>query len=416
MTAQPVRLADCITLTKGKPPAEIPYFGDDAEPYLSPEYLRGKGTAEPAKPAVNAVRVVDGDTILLWDGSNAGEFFRGRKGLLSSTMTHIGHREEFEPEYFYYAAKRWEAYLRGQTSGSGIPHVDKEVLGKLEILQLTPGEQRLVAGILTNIDRAIEQTEAIIAKQQRIKTGLMQDLLTKGIDEHSNIRSEATHEFKDSPLGRIPVEWGVGFLSDLLYEIGQGWSPDCETDPASNGEWGVLKTTAVVWAGYMSQENKRLPTNLKPRPRFEVHVGDVLMTRAGPNSRVGVVCYVYATEPMRMLSDKLYRLKTKSSLDGRFLVYSLAGFAAQRHLSTLKTGMAESQTNISQDIVKKLLTVMPQPKEQKRIADFLDKVFQEYTQGATLLRKLNKLKAGLMQDLLTGKVSVAELLKQPAAQ
>ena len=57
------------------------------------------------------------------------------------------------------------------------------------------------------VDRAIEQTEALIAKQQRIKTGLMQDLLTRGIDEHGNLRSEQTHEFKDSPLGRIPVEW-----------------------------------------------------------------------------------------------------------------------------------------------------------------------------------------------------------------
>ena len=62
------------------------------------------------------------------------------------------------------------------------------------------------------MDRAIEQTEALIAKQQRIKTGLMQDLLTRGIDEHGNLRSEQTHQFKDSPLGRIPVEWEVTSL------------------------------------------------------------------------------------------------------------------------------------------------------------------------------------------------------------
>jgi type I restriction enzyme S subunit len=218
MTVQLVKLAECTTLTKGKPPAEIPYYGDDAEPYLSPEYLRGNGLAEPAKPAANAVRVKGGDTILLWDGSNAGEVFRARDGLLASTMTRIGHGEEFEPEYFCYAAKRWEAYLKGQTSGSGIPHVDKEVLGKLEILKLPPDEQKLVAHILSQLDRAIEQTEALIAKQQRIKTGLMQDLLTKGIDEHGNIRSEATHAFKDSPLGRIPAEWTPSCLGDVYSD------------------------------------------------------------------------------------------------------------------------------------------------------------------------------------------------------
>ena len=59
-------------------------------------------------------------------------------------------------------------------------------------------EQTKIAEILSTVDRAIEQTEALIAKQQRIKTGLMQDLLTRGIDEHGNLRSEQTHEFKDS--------------------------------------------------------------------------------------------------------------------------------------------------------------------------------------------------------------------------
>ena len=44
----------------------------------------------------------------------------------------------------------------------------------------------------------------------------MQDLLTRGIDEHGNLRSEQTHEFKDSPLGRIPVEWEVREFGPML--------------------------------------------------------------------------------------------------------------------------------------------------------------------------------------------------------
>jgi type I restriction enzyme, S subunit len=43
----------------------------------------------------------------------------------------------------------------------------------------------------------------------------MQDLLTKGIDEKGNIRSEKTHKFKDSPLGRIPEEWEVVRLGEV---------------------------------------------------------------------------------------------------------------------------------------------------------------------------------------------------------
>jgi type I restriction enzyme S subunit len=76
-------------------------------------------------------------------------------------------------------------------------------------------EQRKIAQILETVDNAIEKTEKIIEKYKRIKQGLMQDLLTKGIDEKGNIRSEKTHKFKDSPLGRIPEEWEVVRLGEV---------------------------------------------------------------------------------------------------------------------------------------------------------------------------------------------------------
>jgi hypothetical protein len=209
-------LKDVVVFEKGKPPALQPYFGADSEIYLTPEYLRNGAGSEPIKASSNAVRVSDGDTIVLWDGSNAGEVLRARAGVLSSTMTRLRHRDTFDRDYFFYALSGWEPYLKGQTSGSGIPHVDKEVLGKLVVPAFPLPEQRKIAEILTTVDRAIEETEAMVGKQQRIKTGLMQDLLTRGIDAHGQLRTEATHAFKDSPLGRIPVEWEVGIGSDYF--------------------------------------------------------------------------------------------------------------------------------------------------------------------------------------------------------
>ena len=271
-------------------------------------------------------------------------------------------------------------------------------------------EQTKIAEILSTVDRAIEQTEALIAKQQRLKTGLMQDLLTRGIDAHGNLRSESTHPFKDSPLGRSPVEWTVKRLGNLLESINQGWSPDCDSDPAAQGEWGVLKTTSVVWEGYQDFENKGLPQRLSPRPHLEIQPGDLLMTRAGPNSRVGVISFVYETRSKLMLSDKLYRLVPTQEADGRFLCYALSSAGSQRHLSNLKTGMAESQTNISQDIVKSLLTVCPPSTEQSLIADRLDYSAGESRQSTLVFTKLRALKTALMQDLLAGRKRVTALL------
>jgi len=77
-------------------------------------------------------------------------------------------------------------------------------------------EQQKIAEILETIDNAIEKTDKIIEKYKRIKQGLMQDLLIKGIDENGNIRDEKTHRFKDSPLGRIPEEWEVVRLEEVI--------------------------------------------------------------------------------------------------------------------------------------------------------------------------------------------------------
>ena len=97
--------------------------------------------------------------------------------------------------------------LRSRSAGGGRAGLSKQLLEQVPIPLPPVPEQTKMAEVLSTVDRAIEETEALIAKQQRIKTGLMQDLLTRGIDEHGNLRSEQFHEFKDSPLRRIPVEW-----------------------------------------------------------------------------------------------------------------------------------------------------------------------------------------------------------------
>ena len=71
------------------------------------------------------------------------------------------------------------------------------------------------------VNQAIEQAEALVAKHQRIKTGLMQDLLTRGIDEHGCLRDPVAHpeQFQDSVLGRIPKDWRVYPLSKVIATI-----------------------------------------------------------------------------------------------------------------------------------------------------------------------------------------------------
>jgi type I restriction enzyme S subunit len=406
------KLADCTMLTKGKPPAEMPYYGDDAEPYLSPEYLRGNGTAELAKPATNAVRVKDGDTILLWDGSNAGEVFRARAGLLASTMTHVGHGDEFEPEYFRYATKRWEAYLKSQTSGSGIPHVDKEMLGKLEILKLPPDEQKLVANILNKLDRTIEQTEALIAKQQRIKTGLMQDLLTKGIDEHGNIRSEAIHAFKDSPLGRIPVEWDVVKVEEVLAENPKnGYSPK-----ESESFTGAL----MLGLGCLTAEGFK-PAQLKNAPPDDPRVHgallnhrDFLISRSNTRELVGLVGIFKEIGTTCIYPDLMVRLRFDDSVSSEFMEHAFRHHILRLQITGAAVGTSGSMVKINSQVIKGCCFLRPPRDEQGSIVRFLGELAETILKMNRQMEKFQLLKRGLMHDLLTGQRRVTPLLAQAA--
>jgi len=110
-------------------------------------------------------------------------------------------KSAFHSEFSYYNVLFNIEKVKRLGEGTTFAEISKTALSTIELLfPRSLLEQGKIAEILSTVDRAIEQTEALIAKQMRIKAGLMHDLLTRGIDEHGNLRSQRTHKFKDSPL------------------------------------------------------------------------------------------------------------------------------------------------------------------------------------------------------------------------
>jgi type I restriction enzyme, S subunit len=301
--------------------------------------------------------------------------------------------------------------------GSSYPALNDSDVRRFEVFAPPIGEQVAIANVLDTIETTIRQTEAIIEKLKQVKLGLLHDLLTRGIDANGELRppqSLAPHLYKDSPLGWIPMEWEAIHMFEAIRELGQGWSPDCPPEPAAADRWGVLKTTAVAWDGYADQENKTLPATLRPRPDLEVAPEDILITRAGPKERVAVVAYVAQTRPGLMISDKMYRLRLHEADVPAYFALALSSQYAQAAITRTISGMADSQTNISQPIIQMLQVMRPPTVEQRaisrRVAALADRLQAEQRQ----LTALGSLKAGLMDDLLTGRVRVTPLL-QPEA-
>jgi len=167
----------------------------------------------------------------------------------------------------------------------------------------------------------------------------------------------------------LPVHWESITLDDAISTIDAGWSPACLPSARDDeSKWGVLKTTSVQVLRFLPLEHKELPASLDPRPQYQIKLGDILITRAGPKNRVGICCVVDSAPPKLMISDKLIRFHIVGDLiNPRFVALCLSAGEPGRILERLKSGMADSQMNISQDKLRSITIPLPPIEEQQRI-------------------------------------------------
>jgi type I restriction enzyme S subunit len=245
-------------------------------------------------------------------------------------------------------------------------------------------EQRKIAQILETVDNAIEKTEKIIEKYKRIKQGLMQDLLTKGIDEKGNIRSEKTHKFKDSPLGRIPEEWEVvrlGEVGEIIY--GERLN---EYEYVEDGSSIVYGTTGII-----------------ARTEKYMDVGEaIILPRKGS---INNKFYVKEGQKFFVIDTAFYVKFVKTEVYVKYIYY----FLHQVNFELLNE--ATGVPSLNRENLKNILIPLPPLSEQKRIAEILSQIDQAIEKEEKYKEKLERLKKGLMEDLLTGKVRVNKLLE-----
>lgn len=260
-------------------------------------------------------------------------------------------------------------------------------------------EQRKIAAILSSVDDAIAKTEAVIEQVQVVKKGLMQQLLTRGMPGRHT-------KFKQTEIGEVPEAWEVACLGEKLERIDAGWSPQCETVPATGDEWGVLKVSAVSWGRFLWSENKRLPSGLEPRPDIAVRKGDLILSRANTPELVGRSVVVDECPQRLMMSDKLLRLHTNATLDCGYLNAVLNSPLCRRQIEDSSSGSSRSMKNISQEKLRSLVLPFPRIDEQREIVAALQGLQDSAAKQEEVLDGLGRLKNGLLSALISGRLRV----------
>ena len=183
--------------------------------------------------------------------------------------------------------------------------------------------------------------------------------------------------YKDSGvewLGHVPADWEVFQLRRVIVRIEQGWSPECESRPAEEGEWGVLKTGCVNGGRFNPLENKALPSHLEAAPELEVATGDLLMSRAsGSPELVGSTALVTQTPTRLLLSDKTFRLHVNQRVHKDFLAWCLASRPLRAQIECAISGAAGLANNLPQSSLLEFVAPFPSSREQRAIAAYLDR-------------------------------------------
>ncbi len=165
-------------LIKGRKPNQE---GENLIPYINTEYLRNNKITEYSCLPTKEFLIKEEDILVLWDGSNAGEIFKGKYGVLGSTFVKLNFASEkkfYKFFLFYYLKYKAEPCLKLNTQGTGIPHVDRNILLNSKIPLPPLEEQKEIAKRLKAIDDQIENLKKQKEHLQKVKKKFMDLLLT----------------------------------------------------------------------------------------------------------------------------------------------------------------------------------------------------------------------------------------------
>lgn len=234
--------------------------------------------------------------------------------------------------------------------------------------QLPPlPEQRKIAAILSSVDDAIATTRKVIEQTKRVKHGLLQALMTRGIG-HTR--------FKRTEVGEIPETWEVVGTEGLFDRLRVPRTLD-RSSCSEAGSTRILDQSEAEWFGYHEGE-----------PDLHADENTPLVTFANHTCAVR-----YMTLPFSVIQN-VFPLRPLHDVDPRFLYWSLCGAIRQ-------DGYRGHWPQ-----VKRLKFAKPPLAEQRRIRSHIDAVAGYEEAGRATVERLRQVRRGVMQDLLTGRVRV----------
>ncbi|MBD2270941.1 restriction endonuclease subunit S [Anabaena sp. FACHB-1391] len=400
------------------PTGQEEYFGGSI-PWVTTSELREncitsttQTVSELAVAEFSALKIFPKNTVLIaMYGATIGRVaILGVPACVNQAICALAEPICFEPQYVSYALQASRDYLLSLASGGGQPNLNAEKIKSHYIPCPSLSEQQAIANYLDHetvkIDKLISAKERLLDLLTEKRQSLITNVITCGLNPDVPMRDSGIEW-----IGNIPQHWEVEHLKYHIAKIEQGWSPQCDNFPADEDEWGVLKVGAVNAWEFNPDENKRLPTDLKPLTEYEIKPGDILISRANTTELVGSAALVDQVRSKLILCDKLYRLKMYGNrLYPEYLVFYLRSIAGRFEFERDATGASNSMQNISQEIVTNLWIPIPPIDEQNQIVDHIKanvlKLDNLTVAAKRTIELLQERRTALITAAVTGQIKV----------
>ncbi|MDZ5810361.1 restriction endonuclease subunit S [Halorubrum sp. AD140] len=313
-----------------------------------------------------------------------------------SVGAYIVNHEQLDYRYLYFSLDAKYPRLRA-LAGGGRSGLNLTLLGQVKIPYPPLPEQRRIADILSTVDEQIQQTDEIIEMTKDLKHGLRQDLVFgKGFaDDYKSVRLGARNV-------EIPSGWEVETFSDVAA-VEKGNTPKTSNPDYYGGDnvWVTPDDLSNMYdrgEKYISDSRRKITdaglqstsVNIVPSP-------SVMFTSRSYGIGKTAICTVPAATNQGIIA-----FHPSEQIGVEYLYYYLNQIMDY----IIAISGVSNFPEVSLTDIRNLHVPVPSKDDQERIESVLQLVDERLVKEQDTKRRLQELKRGLMQDLLTGKVRV----------
>lgn len=316
-----------------------------------------------------------------------------RRGICSTDILVLKSKQGLESNYLFAVVQSepFLAFAENDAAGTKMPRTSWKRLETIELPIPPLNEQHRIAEILSSVDASIQATQAVIEQAERVKRGLMEELLTGGLGSEAIERGEVTEG------------WNVKALSDVAVVKGGKRMPKGAKFSEKPTAYPYIRVSDFANGSISTKDIQYVsPEHQAQIARYTISKEDIYISIAGTLGVVGTVPDELDGAQLTENAAKI-SIQSASMIDREFLARVLQSSVGQSQIG-IKKGVGGGVPKLALFRIGEINLPIPPLQEQKRISEVLSSIDDFIAAQNSIVEQNQRTKRGLMDDLLTGKV------------